>query len=432
MAGAAAGRAPAPQRAAGPLRAALGRVDGLVAASSLALVAFGLVVVYSASLMTDSASVSRQAVGAGLGLALACAVCLYDYRRLSAAAWPLLLADCLLMLAPLVPGLGYDANGMTGWVKVPLTSLTFQTSELAKPVTVLLVASLAARYNGRIPRLADYLGLCGALAVPFGLILLQPDLGTGLVILVAGAAVIVVAGPRRSWVLATLGVLAAAVAVILLTDSVIDAAVGDDRSIIKDYQMNRLLVFLNPEHDTSSAGYNLQQSLIAVGSGGLTGKGLGNATQAASGFLPEAHTDFVFALLSEEFGFVGAAGLLAGYLLLIFSSLRVAMRCEGLFGKLVVVGVVACWAFQIFENVGMCLSLMPITGIPLPFVSFGSSSMIAELATVGLVQSVAVHGGGRAGAGGAAAPVRAAAAAPGAPGAGRGAVLYPPTRGSCA
>lgn len=386
------GRLPAAGHAPGPLRSLAGGADPWVAASSLALVAFGLVVVYSASLMTADASVSRQALGAGLGLALALAVSLFDYRRLSGAAWPLLVVDCLLMVAPLLPGLGYDANGMTGWVKIPLTSLTFQTSELAKPVTVLLMASLAARYNGRIPRLRDYLGLCLALAVPFGLILLQPDLGTGLVVLVAGAAVVLVAGPRRSWALATLAVLAGAVALILLTDSVIDAAFGDERSIIKDYQMNRLLVFLNPEHDTSSAGYNLQQSLIAVGSGGLTGKGLGNATQAASGFLPEAHTDFVFALLSEEFGFVGAAGLLALYLLLIFSSLRVARRCPGLFGKLVVVGVVACWAFQIFENVGMCLSLMPITGIPLPFVSFGSSSMIAELATVGLVQSVAAHG----------------------------------------
>ena len=222
--------------------------------------------------------------------------------------------------------------------------------------------------------------------------MLQPDLGTGLVVLVSGAVVIVMAGPKRSWVLATVGILVALVAVVLMTDSAIDAAVGDERSLIKDYQMNRLLVFLDPGHDTSDAGYQLQQSLIAVGSGGLFGKGIGNATQATSGFLPEAHTDFAFALLCEEFGFVGAALLLGLYLVLIFSSLRVAQRCGALFGKLAVAGIAAMWTFQIFENVGMCLSLMPITGIPLPFISFGSSSMIAQLLTVGIVQSVCVHG----------------------------------------
>ena len=375
------------------IRSFLRGLDPWVAAAAALLVAFGLFVVYSASLTTSKASVSRQALGVAIGLVLGAVVYCFDYRRLGAYAWPLLAVDCLLMVAPLIPGLSYDANGMTGWVKVPGTSFTFQTSELAKPVTILLMAALSARYRGRVDRLRDYLGLCGALAVPFGLIMLQPDLGTGLVVLVSGAAVIVVAGPRRSWVLATLGVLVALVAAVLLTDSVVDAAVGDDHSLIKDYQMNRLLVFLDPEHDSGSAGYNLQQALIAVGSGGLTGKGVGNATQAASGFLPEAHTDFVFALLSEEFGFVGAAGLLVLYLFLIFASLRVAFRADALFGKLVVVGVVSMWAFQIFENVGMCLSLMPITGIPLPFVSFGSSSMIAQLATVGLVLSVAAHGG---------------------------------------
>ena len=212
-------------------------------------------------------------------------------------------------------------------------------------------------------------------------------------VLVSGAVVIVAAGPKRQWVVATVAVLLGLVALILLTDDLVDAAVGDSRSLIKDYQMNRLLVFLNPETDSSGSGYNLQQALIAVGSGGLFGKGIGNATQAGSGFLPEAHTDFVFALLSEEFGFAGSCLLLVLFLVLIISTLRVAQRCEGVFGKLVAVGVAAMWTFQVFENVGMCLSLMPITGVPLPFISFGSSSMVAQLVTVGLVQSVSTHAG---------------------------------------
>lgn len=379
----------------GAARSAVAGIDAPVMACTVLLVAFGLVVVYSASLTIAEASVARQAVGVAVGFVLLLVASRLDYRDLAGLVPLLFVLDCFLMVAPLIPGLSYNARGITGWVQIPVVGLTFQTSELAKPVTVLLMAAIAARYNGRVTRLSDYLALCGVLAVPFLLIMLQPDLGTGLVVLVSGAVVIVMAGPKRQWVVATLCIVAGLAAAVLLTDSIIDAAVGDERSLVKDYQMNRLLVFLDPEHDTTGSGYNLQQSLIAVGSGGLLGKGIGGATQAGSGFLPEAHTDFVFALLSEEFGFVGATALLLLYLCLILASVRVAQRCEALFGKLVVAGIVAMWAFQIFENVGMCLSLMPITGIPLPFVSFGSSSMIAQLLTVGVVQSVSAHGSKR-------------------------------------
>ena len=168
----------------------------------------------------------------------------------------------------------------------------------------------------------------------------------------------------------------------------IDGVLGDSRSFIKNYQMNRLLVFLDPEADTSGAGYNLQQSLIAVGSGGFFGKGIGNATQSTSGFLPEAHTDFVFALLSETFGFAGALLLLVLFGILMLSTVRVAIKSDNLFLRLVCVGIVGMWMFQIFENIGMCIGLMPITGIPLPFISFGSSSMIAQCCAIGIVQSI--------------------------------------------
>lgn len=388
------------KRLRGEIAAFVRAVDLPLALCTLALVAYGLVVVYSASLSIADASAPRQAVGAAAGIVAMLVAARLDFRRASGAVPVLFVVDCLLMVAPLIPFLSYDAKGITGWIQIPGLGLTFQTSELAKPVTILLMAALASRFGGRVTSLKGYICLCAVLAVPFALIMLQPDLGTGLVVLVSGAVVIVMAGPRRSWVLATVAILVALVAVVLVTDSAIDAAVGDDRSLIKDYQMNRLLVFLDPDHDASDAGYQLQQSLIAVGSGGLFGKGMGNATQATSGFLPEAHTDFAFALLSEEFGFAGAALLLALYLFLIFASLRIAQRCDILFGKLIVAGVAAMWTFQIFENVGMCLSLMPITGIPLPFISFGSSSMIAQLLTVGIVQSVCVHGCQRAAAGG--------------------------------
>ena len=362
-----------------------------VALAAAALVAYGLVVVYSASLSISAASPARQALGVGIGAVLGLAMYRFDMRRLANCSTALLVIDCLLMLAPLVPFSSYNANGLTGWVKVPLVGLTFQTSELAKPVTVMLMASLGARYNGRVASLRDYIKLCAVLAVPFLLILLQPDLGTGLVILVSGAVVIVMSGPKRSWILVTIALLVGLVALVLLTDGLIDSVLGDDRSLIKDYQMNRLLIFLDPDSDTTNAGYNLRQAMIAVGSGGLFGKGLGNATQAGSGFLPEAHTDFAFALLSEQFGFVGAAALIALYAVLVFGAIRLAHRCDALFAKLTLLGIAAMWTFQIFENIGMCLSLMPITGIPLPFISFGSSSMIVQLLTVGIVLSAGAH-----------------------------------------
>ena len=368
-------------------------LDPVVVLVTLVLVAYGLVIVYSASLSIAAASPARQALGAGIGAVAALAMYRFDMRRLANYALALFVIDCLLMLAPLVPFLSYNANGLTGWVRVPVIGLTFQTSELAKPVTVMLMAALGARYGGRVGTLRDYVRLCGILAVPFLLILLQPDLGTGLVILVSGAVVIVMAGPKASWVLATVGLLVGGVAAVLLTDGIIDNLVGDEHSLIRDYQMNRLLVFLDPESDTTNAGYNLRQCMIAVGSGGLFGKGLGNATQAASGFLPEAHTDFAFALLSEQFGFVGAVALIALYAVLVFSAIRIAGRCGSLFAKLTLLGIAAMWTFQIFENIGMCLSLMPITGIPLPFISFGSSSMIVQLLTVGIVLSAAAHDG---------------------------------------
>lgn len=378
-------------RPVGRIRSFFGGFDQLTVLVTLALVAFGMLVMYSASLSISTVSLPRQALGVLLGLIAFTVVYRFDYRQL-AGSWKLLLIiDCILIIMPLLPVLGYHARGISGWIRVPFIGLTFQTSELAKPVTVLLMAALGAQFKGRISSVREYLRLCGLLAIPFVLILLQPDLGTGLVVLVSGAVIIVMSGARRSWVLWTLGILVGLVVFVLVTDHIVDALVGDSASLIKDYQMNRLLVFLNPDADTSGSGYNLRQALIAVGSGGVFGRGIGNATQASMGFLPEAHTDFVFSLLAEEFGFVGSAALVIAFFLLIMGTLRVAHRCPVLYGKLICIGLAAMWTFQIFENIGMCLGLMPITGIPLPFISYGSSSMLSQLLCVGLVQSVQSH-----------------------------------------
>ncbi len=353
---------------------------------ALLLVAYGALVIWSASLTIPEASFPRHLLGIGIGLGGAFAMWRYDYRIFANMSRALLVADIVLMLLPMVPGLSWSAKGATGWVKIPFIPMTFQPSELAKLVTIYLMSSLGAEYNGRIETLRDYVKLCAILTVPFLLILLQPDLGTGLIVLVVGASIIICSGARRSWVLVTVaGIVAFSALVIAMS-----MTEGMPHPL-KTYQLNRLIVFADSSVDPSGVGYNLQQAKIAVGSGGLLGKGIGNATQAASGFLPEAHTDFIFALLAEEFGFVGSVALLGLYALMIFPTIILAQRVEAPFGKLVLVGVATMWSFQLLQNVGMCIGIMPITGIPLPFISFGSSSMVTQLLAVGMVQSVWHH-----------------------------------------
>ncbi len=359
--------------------------------ATVLLVSFGALTVWSASLSIANASFPRHMIGIAVGLVLAILIWRQDLRWLGDIPTALLVIDIIVIFSPKIPGLSYTGGlGMTGWIQIPIIRLTFQPVELAKLITIFLVASLGAQYNGKIDSVREYIKLCAMLAVPFLCVFAMGDLGSGLVVLVSGAVVVCMSGAKREWVLATLAVLVGMVSLLLALDSVLDNLLGTD-VLLKDYQINRLTVFIDPEASNSDDAYNVQQSLIAVGSGGFFGKGIGNATQSTGGFLPEAHTDFIFALLSETFGFVGAIFLLLLYVLLIFSTIRVSIKCDSMFLKLVAVGIVGMWTFQIFENIGMCISMMPITGIPLPFISFGSSSMMVQLATVGIVQSIWRH-----------------------------------------
>ena len=355
--------------------------------AAVLLIAYGALVIWSASLTMPEASFPRHLLGIGLGAVLGVLCWRTDLRGLSNITTPLLVLDVIVIFSPYIPGLSYNAMGMTGWIQIPFIRLTFQPVELAKIITVFVMAAYGAQYNGHIETVRDYVKICGMLAIPFCAIILAGDLGSGLVVFFSGAIIIMMSGPKKEWVLSTIAIIIGLVALLLAADSVVDRLLGHD-VLLKQYQINRLLVFIDPTADTSGSGYNLMQSLIAVGSGGFFGKGIGAATQAGEGFLPEAHTDFVFALLSEEIGFMGALVLLALFALLIISAIRVAFRSSSLYLKLVAVGVVGIWMFQLLENVGMCIGLMPITGIPLPFISFGSSSMLMQMANVGIVQSI--------------------------------------------
>jgi len=387
-----------------------------LALAVVALLGYGSLMVWSAtSTMTGHVAMfQRQLLGMGLGLLPLAVLWTLDYKVLKAWTGPLMVALSLLILSPRIPGLGTAAKGAQSWLQFAGVRL-FQPSEPAKLIFIVVMAAVVAEYGGRIDKPRDVARVVGFMAIPLVLILMQPDLGSGLVFVVTAFAMLVVGGLSGRW-FAILGVSAALLVVVVFGmnsalngmlhrgpyDPVYLAAVekaGGDTSadevqqvhdssvLIKQYQINRLLVFIDPSRDPRGAGYNLAQSKIAIGSGGLTGTGAAGS-QSRLDFIPERHTDFIFSVLGEQFGFLGAMALLGLYLALLFAALSISASSRDLFGALIAAGLIGMWLFQILENMGMTVGIMPITGIPLPFMSYGSSFMVTNLAGVGILLSV--------------------------------------------
>lgn len=374
----------------GATRRKRGLIDAIpksLVAVALCLIAYGLLVVWSAVQGNEDYSFTRQLMGVGLGAVAMMVFYSIDYRQLAGYTTLLLVVNVALILSPHLPIIGVEAKGAQSWVNV---GMQLQPGEFAKITVILLDASVLARYGGNLDDPREYLKALGYILIPFACIMTQPDLGTGLVYLFIGGVTLVMGGARLKYLLITLGALVAAVAAVFAIDEVFKNATGEYK-LLKQYQRNRLLVFLDPGADTSGAGYNLNQAMIAIGSGGFFGKGLLNASQSSLGFVPEAPTDFIFCVLAEQFGFVGALLLLGLYLALVLSCIRIARNAGDLFGTLIVMGIVGMWLFQILENIGMNIGLMPVTGIPLPFMSYGSSFMLVNFSLLGLIGSVYAH-----------------------------------------
>jgi rod shape determining protein RodA len=345
--------------------------------AAAALLVYGVVVVSSATsaMGEGSGMLRRQLLGIGLGvlpLALAWSI---DYRQLKHWLGPLVVLLAFLLISPRIPGLGYTSSGATSWLQIAGVRL-FQPSEPAKLIFIIVMAALASRYDGRIERPRDVLTVLSLLGLAVVLILLQPDLGTGLVFVAIALGILLMGGMMGRYFV-VLGLVAA-----ILVGAVLGFG------LLQDYQEDRLLVFVDPERDPAGAGYNLAQSKIAIGSGGISGKGLNAGTQSNLQFLPARHTDFIFAVVGEELGFTGAVLLLGLFLALLVTALAIAASSRDLLGALIVAGVIGMWLFQILENVGMTVGMMPITGIPLSFMSFGSSFMVTNLGALGLLLSV--------------------------------------------
>jgi len=359
-------------------------IDPLLLAAAVGLVACSLVTLATAT-QDDSPGnpdyfVNRQAVYAGIGLVLMLAISRLDYARLRdwrVGIYAFLIASILVVLA-----LGSATRGSQRAIELPFFSL--QTSELGKVLLVVVLAAVVVERMRDLGRRETTALVMLAALVPALLVIAQPDLGSGLVYVSIALVTLFVAGTRWTH-FAALGALATAAVVVVLVAA---PAVGVE--VLEPYQMDRLTAFVNPDDDPRAQGYQQQQSLVAVGAGGKTGRG-DDATQIKLDFLPEHHTDFVFAVVGEEFGFMGAALVLSLFALLIWRTLRILTMSKDLLGTLIAAGVLAMLMHQIFINVGMTIGIMPITGVTLPLMSYGGSSVIVTFIALGLLQSVYAH-----------------------------------------
>jgi rod shape determining protein RodA len=362
---------------------ALRNLDPLLIGATLLLSGLSLLVIYSATrerLQVEGIDelyfVKRQGAAIAVGLLVMGVILAIDYRKLRDYSVLAYGATVLLLLVVLSP-LGSSSRGSQAWFQLP-GGFQLQPSELAKFGIIVALAGYATAHRGEMDswRMTMTIGLA---AIPIALVVLQPDFGTAMVLGLIVIALLAVAGAsiRHLVVLALLAV----------TFLIAIVSVGT----LQQYQVDRLTSFVSQGDDKRSTTYNTDQSKIAIENGGTFGQGFGNGSQTAGGFVPEQHTDFIFTAVGEEFGFVGGTTLLALFAIVIWRTWRTAIVARDLFGTLVCVGVLAMFAFQIFENIGMTTGVMPVTGIPLPFMSYGGSSTITAFACVALVANVSMR-----------------------------------------
>ena len=358
-------------------------LDWLLLAATLALVVLGTLLVWSAtSTRADltggdaNAYLRKQLVNVAIGAVLMVAVMAIDHRWVRILAPVAYLASIVGLVLVLVAG--STINGSRSWLQVG--GMSVQPSEFAKLAVVigmaLVVAERTERRWGRTVGSLEVVAMLAIAGIPAVLILLQPDLGTMLVLTATVFGVLAVAGAGRWWLVGlTLGGVAGAVVAVTL-------------GVLKPYQVDRFLAFTDPGLDPRGAGYNTEQARIAVGNGGLFGQGLFEGSQTRSGFVPEQHTDFIFTVAGEELGLVGAGLLILVVSVVIWRALAISAAAGDQFGRVAAAGIACWWGFQAFQNIGMCLGIMPVTGVPLPFVSYGGSSLFAGMLALGLLQNI--------------------------------------------
>jgi rod shape determining protein RodA len=365
-----------------PLR----QLDWLLILVTVGLTVLGTVLVWAATEpmlraagLNPHGYLQKQVIWGAVGVVLLFVVSAMDYRRLRAYT-PVIYAVAMLLLLAVLTPLGASVNGAKAWIAVP-GGFQIEPSEFAKLALILSTAMLLSRRKGGAGRATmKDAGLAALAAAPLiVLVEREPALGVMLVLVFVLAGMVVVSGIRLYWVG---GLLLAAAAAIYAVSAL---------HLLRSYQLTRLTAFLHPQNDLAGAGYNGLQAKIAVGSGGMYGQGLFHGTFTGGSFVPSVQTDFIFTVAGEELGFVGSAAIVTLLGILIFRAIRIAQRADDMFGMLVASGVAVWFVFQSFVNIGMTIGIMPITGLPLPFVSYGGSAILADMIAVGLLQSVRRH-----------------------------------------
>jgi len=326
--------------------------------------------------------VKRQATWIMLGIVLVAAVIYFPYNELKKHTRKIYILNLIMLGSVLI--MGYEALGAQRWIE--LGPFSFQPSEFAKVLLIICLASFLSSREGKLNHLRDLIPCFVYVGVPMSLILLQPDLGTSLVFMAILFGMLYAAGARPVLLAGIVG-------------SGLTLGIGSVWAHLKfgtwlplhEYQLARLTIFLDPWKDFQGAGYHMIQSQIAIGSSGLTGKGLLRGTQSLGQFLPIPESDFIFSVLSEQLGFLGALLLLCLYFTLLYRVLLISREAKDTFGMLLAVGVVSMFSFHIFINAGMTLGIMPVTGLPLPLFSYGGSNMITNMIALGLVLNVCIR-----------------------------------------
>ncbi len=358
--------------------------DPILTSAVAALLVIGTLLVYAATRNWYAANnldpeyyLKRHVLNILIGLVLAWGTTIIDYRLLRAYTPIFWGVGVIGLIIVLIPGLGLEVNGAQAWIGLP-GGFQIQPAELAK-ISIIVGMSLILSertHDSNEPTTRDVLQALLVAGIPVLFILLQPDMGTVFIISASVVTIIAISGAPSRWVVG------------LILVAVLGAFGATKTGVINSYQVNRLQSFVNPNADTLGTGYQLRQARITVGSGGFLGTGLFEGPQTNGRFVPEQQTDFIFTVAGEQLGFVGSAGILILYLIILMRAFSIARRANDPYGRLVATGITAWFAFQIFENIGMTLGLMPMTGVPLPFLSYGGSSMFATLIGFGLLQNV--------------------------------------------
>ena len=361
-------------------------LDWILLIAAFALSLMGSLLVWSAS-RADLASESdpqsflkRHLINIGVALVLGFIASRINYRLLRAYTPVVYVASMVLLLVPFVPGLGVTIAGARAWIDVPL-GLTIQPSEFAKITVILMMAALLSERRDREeePSAQDVLLALVVAAIPTAIILVQNDTGTVLILAAVSLSIVAVSGVRTRWLVGLIGA------------AILGVLASIQLGLLQEYQVDRLTSFINPDEDVSASAYNANQARIAIGGGGLDGYGLFEGPQTQGNFVPVNESDFIFTVAGEELGFLGSALLIGLMAVILWRAVLIAWKADDLYGRLVATGVAAWLAFQMFENIGMTLGIMPITGIPLPFVSAGGTSMMATWIALGLLQTVRLH-----------------------------------------